>query len=241
VLPVTESPDEFDSVTRTTTLEEEEAAFKDLDRLFEAIDRWQASDEQEGARSVHPNSPLAGDDLAADPFRVSHAAIYGIVGAIDHLHSLRMLIKTAASLHTFAPFTLNRAAIEGGAVAVWLLAPRTRDERIRRRLVLAKQNARDVDGVLATLGETSSFSDQLDEIRRVAARRPALDPKWLVGSSPGIERIVSEAGAAFDLSSEAAVTSWKPAAASPIIASGPRSTSWIVKSSAGSPMSAIFG
>src|SRR5215203_99782 len=32
VLPVTDSPGEFDSVTRTTTLEEEEAAFEDLYR-----------------------------------------------------------------------------------------------------------------------------------------------------------------------------------------------------------------
>ena len=34
-----------------------------------------------------------------------------------------MLILTAEALHTFAPFTLNRAAIKSGAVAVWSLAP----------------------------------------------------------------------------------------------------------------------
>jgi hypothetical protein len=76
--------------------------------LFEVIDLWQAGDEQRGRLSAQPHSSLAADDLAADPFRVSHAAIYGIAGAIDHLHCLRMLIQTAASLHTFAPFTLNR-------------------------------------------------------------------------------------------------------------------------------------
>ena len=120
-----------------------------------------------------------------------------------------MLIKTAASLHTFALFTLNRAAIEGATVAVWLLAPRGRDERIRRRLVLATQNARDVDGVLTTMGETSSLNDQLDEIRKVAARRPDLDPNGIAGSPPGMERIIKEAGDAIGLGSEAVVTSWK--------------------------------
>jgi hypothetical protein len=204
---VTDGPDEFDSATRTATQEEEEDAFEQLGRLFEVIDLWQATDEQQGALSVQLHSSLASDDLAVNPFHVSHAAIHGIAGAIDHLHSLRMLIKTAASLHTFAPFTLNRAVIEGAAVAVWLLAPRTRDERIRRRLVLATQNARDVDGVLTTMGETSSLNDQLDEIRKVAARRPSLDPNGIVGSPPGMERIVKEAGDAFHLGSEA--TSWK--------------------------------
>jgi hypothetical protein len=203
------SPDEFDSATQTTTQEEEEEAFEQLGRLFEAIDLWQASDEQQAGLSTQPHSSLAADDLAAHPFRVSHAAIYGIVGAIDHLHSLRMLIQAAAALHTYAPFTLNRAAIEGGAVAVWLLVSRSRDERIRRRLVLATQNARDVDGVLTTMGETSSLSDQLEEIRTVAARRPALDPNGIVGSPPGMERIIKEAGDAIDLGSEAVVTSWK--------------------------------
>jgi hypothetical protein len=61
---------------------------------------------------------------------------------------MRMLIQKAEALHTFAPFILNRAAIESGAVAVWLLAPKSRDEPIHRRLVLATQNARDIDSAL---------------------------------------------------------------------------------------------
>ena len=63
------SPDEFDSATQTTTQEEEEEAFDQLHRLFEVIDLWQSSDGQEDARTVPPNSSLAADDLAADPFR----------------------------------------------------------------------------------------------------------------------------------------------------------------------------
>jgi hypothetical protein len=61
---------------------------------------------------------------------------------------MRMLIQKAEALHTFPPFTLNRAAIESGAVAVWLPAPKSRDERIRRRLALPAQNARDIDNAL---------------------------------------------------------------------------------------------
>jgi hypothetical protein len=99
---------------------------------------------------VQANSSIAADDRLTNPHQVSHAAVHGITGALDHLHSLRMLIQEASALHAYAPFTLCRAAIEGGAIAVWVLSPSSRDERIRRRLVLACQNARDTDAAACT-------------------------------------------------------------------------------------------
>jgi hypothetical protein len=123
--------------------------------------------------------------------------------------TLRMLVQTASSLHTFAPFTLNRAAIEGAAVAIWLLGPRSRDERIRRRLVLATQNARDFDPVMTTLGRPTSLSDRLDEIRDVARRRSSLDPDGIIGTPPGFGRIIREAGAETTIGSDFAVICWK--------------------------------
>jgi hypothetical protein len=99
--------------------------------------------------------------------------------------------------------------MEGAAVAVWLLAPRTRDERIRRRLVLATQNARDAEGVMTTMGKVSLLPKRLDAIRNVASRRAGLDPNGVVGSPPGMERIIAEAGASFAMGSEVAVTCWK--------------------------------
>ena len=206
---MTEDADEADPSAAAAPLPDEQQATEQLARLFNVIDVWQAAAQQRGVLSAQPGSPLAGDDQAANPYHVSHAAVQEIVGALDHLHALRMLVQTAKSLHTLAPFTLNRAAIECGAIAVWLLAPKSRDERIRRRLVLATQNARDIDGALKVMGEASSLSDDLDDIRRVARRRPSLDPNGIVGSPPGVERIIGEAGDAFEIGSEAAVTYWK--------------------------------
>jgi hypothetical protein len=117
---VTESTDEFASATRAATAQQEEAALEQLARRFQLIDNWQASDASSHGLSVQPGSALAGDDRHSNPYQVSHVAIQGIASALDHLHSLRMLIQKAESLHAFAPFTLNRAAIEGGAFAVWL-------------------------------------------------------------------------------------------------------------------------
>lgn len=209
VLGVTDASDEFDSATRMATPEEEQEALQQLGQLFAVIDQWQATDQQQGGLSAQPGSSLAADDQATNPNHVSHAVIHELAGALDHLHALRMLVQTAQSLHTFAPFTLNRAAMECGAAAVWILAPRSRDERIRRRLVLATQNARDIDSALVKLGEPSSLKGRLDDIRKVAGRRPVLDPAGIVSTPPGIERIIGEAADAFELDSDAAVTLWK--------------------------------
>jgi hypothetical protein len=209
VLAVTDASGEFDSATRMATPEEEQEALQQLGRLFVQIDQWQATDQQQGGLSAQPGSSLAGDDQATNPYHVSHTVIHELFGALDHLHALRMLVQTAHALHTFAPFTLNRAAMECGAAAVWVLAPKSRDERIRRRLVLATRNARDIDSALVKLGEPSSLRSRLDEIRKIAARRRALDPTSIVGAPPSIERIIGEAADAFELDSDAAVTLWK--------------------------------
>jgi hypothetical protein len=207
---VTDGPDEFDSTTRMATPEEEKEALHYLGHLFEIIDQWQATDLQRGVLSAPAGSSLAADDQATNPYHVSHNVMHELAGAFDHLHALRMLVQTAQALHTFAPFTLNRAAMECGAAAVWVLAPKSRDERIRRRLVLATRNARDIDSArMQLLGEPSSLRSRLDDIRKVAARRPALDPTGIVGTPPSIERIISEAADTFQLHTDEAVMMWK--------------------------------
>jgi hypothetical protein len=152
-----------------------------------------------------------------------------------------MLVQKAESLHAFAPFTLNRAAIEGGAVAVWLLTPKTRDERIRRRLILATQNAFDAAGVLRTMGKASSLTDRLNDVRKVAGKRPALDPGLIVSRPPGIGRIIGEAGVA---SSSARRRHWqrgRHVAVSPTVVSGRLSPCWIARSLTALPTSSTSG
>jgi hypothetical protein len=210
LLGVTNGSAEFDSATRTATPEEEQEAVHQLGHLFEVIDLWQATDQQQDRLSAaQTGSPLAGDDQATNPYQVSHTVIHELAGALDHLHALRMLVQTAQSLQTFAPFTLNRAAMECGAAAVWVLAPKSRDERIRRRLALATRNAKDIDSALIQLGEPSSLKSRLDDIRKVAARRPVLDATGVVGTPPSIERIIREAADTFALHSDEAVMMWK--------------------------------
>jgi hypothetical protein len=83
------------------------------------------------------------------------------------------------------------------------------DERIRRRLALTTRNERDVDSVLNTMGRDSSVADHLDAIRKVAERRPSLDPNGIISAPPGLMRVVTDAGAALEIGSQAAMTCWK--------------------------------
>jgi hypothetical protein len=147
--------------------------------------------------------------MASNPFEVSHAALYSITVAVDHLHSLRMLVQEAKSLHLFAPYTLNRAAVEAAATAVWLAAPRRRDERIRRRLKLQTQNARDSDSVAVRAGLPSELQDRHRRIREIAGRRPNLDPNDIVGTPPGMETIVRDAGTDCAVGADTALVVWK--------------------------------
>jgi hypothetical protein len=103
-----------------------------------------------------------------------------------------------------ALFTLNCAAIESAAVTIWLLAPHTRDGRTAD--VLPWPLATNVMSIVCSTRWVgfSSVNDHLDAIRKVAARRPSLDPNGIIGPPPGLKRVVTDAGATLENSSQAA-------------------------------------
>jgi hypothetical protein len=72
----------------------------------------------------------------------------------------------------FAPYTLIRAALENASMAVWLLDPESRAERISRRLQAAAGDIRyGEDARAITGGKGPKTRDQrLAELQRIAAR-----------------------------------------------------------------------
>lgn len=100
---------------------------------FPVIKAWRA---RTGASSSGPmeGSPLRRDDKITHPYQISHAAVGALVSAVDHMDALRTLVEEAHVVHARAPYTLLRGALENSAVAVWLLAPANRIERVTRRL-----------------------------------------------------------------------------------------------------------
>lgn len=99
-------------------------------------------------RDPRTGSSLAGDDRRTHPHEVSHAAIQSVGAGVDHLHALRRTLTgrdpAHVALHTYAPFTLIRAALENAAAAVWLVAPAGRPERLTRRLRLEMKSLQEM-------------------------------------------------------------------------------------------------
>lgn len=84
--------------------------------------------------AVSPGSPLAGDDRASDPYQVSHAVQMCIVAGVDHLHAMKSLLLDLNMLHSAAPFTMVRGALEVLSSAFWILHPAKRTVRVERVL-----------------------------------------------------------------------------------------------------------
>ncbi|HEY9376350.1 MAG TPA: hypothetical protein VIQ02_04555 [Jiangellaceae bacterium] len=200
-------PTDF-TATKLSDPEDEQEGFRQLAQLFTIVDGWQT--EQRNELSPGQGSALAGDDRWTHDYEVSHAVQYLLGVAVDHLHCLRMVVQTPQSfqLHLHAPFTLNRAAIEAAATVVWLIAPASRDERIRRRLKLATQNARDFDSIAVLVGGPSTLDDRYEKIRDVARGRANIDPTGVVGTPPSMKQIINDAGAACAVGAKAALGAW---------------------------------
>lgn len=146
---------------------------------------------------VQAGSPLAGDDRASNPYKVSHAVIRVLDSATEHLDALRVLLVKGQVLHPAAPFTLARAAIEAGSTAVWLLLPASRQERVMRSLRLYLADARDSNTIAEQTG--LSVRRPLDERRShleaIAARAAGGGPVQLTPvRSTALVKAADEAG-----------------------------------------------
>ncbi|MDP9818514.1 hypothetical protein [Spirilliplanes yamanashiensis] len=128
--------------------------------LFDDVVKWSQRRTDLGAWAVEPGSALHGDDRWADPYRVSHAAQHRLHSAIDNLHAVKLLLVDAATLPTFATFTLIRAGMENAAVVSWLLQPADQPERVRRRLQLEAGNAKNRDTALTLMLRNAGPDEQ---------------------------------------------------------------------------------
>jgi hypothetical protein len=97
--------------------------------IFDAAAGWQVRTERR-AGDVHAGSSLWKDDEVTSPYLMSHSVRGALVSAVDHLNAFRALVQDAHVVHPRATLTLLRAALENAALAVWLLAPANRNERV---------------------------------------------------------------------------------------------------------------
>ena len=144
--------------------------------------------------TVTHGTDLHTDDAALGDHALSHAAWSALSHAVDHLHALRTLLEVAGVSHSFAPYTLLRAAIENSAMAVWLLTPDMSTERITRRLQQAADDIRASEDVKELIQQTGprSREERLDDLRTIA-RSQGIDVKAAL-KAPGFRLIVRTAG-----------------------------------------------
>ncbi|MCX5216107.1 hypothetical protein OG689_44035 [Kitasatospora sp. NBC_00240] len=198
---------------------------EDLQRLVRTLDQVAQLAERTTTDwdgwEVADSSPLAADDAKTHPYRLSHSAHLALVVAVDHLQALASSIKGSSAdnrqdvlIHTHAQFTLIRAALENAARAVWLLGPKSRDDRIKRVLALHLAdlvNSQKLAEVLAISAETGpdpkhmanieSRRAQIRSLLAAAGLTPAgLPPDQLLQAQrrvlkfPGYEVMVADAG-----------------------------------------------
>ncbi|WP_157625784.1 hypothetical protein [Mycobacterium sp. 155] len=135
--------------------------------------------------AVEPGSSLAGDDRAANPFKVSEAIRHIINAAVDQLHGAKVADHDSEPRHLAVSATLARAAIENAAAGLWILGPRQRNPRIERVLRWHSRNYNDFQLFLdAADRDTTAESDRnqnaLEQIRTVA-RAGGIDPTVATG------------------------------------------------------------
>jgi hypothetical protein len=144
---------------RQLSQSESERAWASLRIDFAEIGGWQ----DEGVNSVEakPGSLLGVVDAMSEPFQASHQIGYLLHTAVDHLHALKMLMEETGAQHTFAPYTLIRAAIESAATALWILQPDMAREVARRSLNLEYADLNDLKRANTTVDADAGH----DEVR----------------------------------------------------------------------------
>lgn len=125
--------------------------------------------------AVLPGSSLAGDDRATHPFELSQALRHLINASVDQLNGIKVLMFDMGTEHLAVGSTLARAALENTATALWMLGPKSRDERIKRTLRWRVRDYQDEDH---TVGKYigNAAKEHIEEVVGVAVTR-GLDGK----------------------------------------------------------------
>lgn len=106
---------------------------------YPTLDEWRRL-AAEGIVLTH-GSELQLQDVEWSYVPSSTVALVGLAAAREHLHAIRLLIA-ARELFPSATATLARAALQGAAQTVWMLAPDDHAERMRRSLSIVREDYR---------------------------------------------------------------------------------------------------
>lgn len=177
------------------TIRDEADAYAIITGCFDYVDKlvnFRAAD-----IDINPKSRIAKVDASISPYLVSHHAQRAIMGATDHLFTIKEVMQGAGTQTTYGPFTLIRGALESIAQGLYVLGERNQKTMKTRVLQLeasddhnAKQFANKIDSEKRKLGRT-------ENIRKVTQKAGL---RWKDTSAHvGYKHIVETGGSAFGM------------------------------------------
>jgi hypothetical protein len=138
---------------------------------------------------VAEGSEFAYDDTAIHPYQVSLAVTTGLNAAIDHLHAFYGLLMCTGFLHSNAPSTVLRGALETASAAVWIAQPDDRTERVYRTLRWFGKDAKDGKTAMAA-GPTAPLEQRQADLMAIATAH-GLDPKVVKNGYTSTEAVTA--------------------------------------------------
>jgi len=152
--------------------------------LFPRIKETEAKMTGEYVAVVEDRSTLRYDDRYLGRWRTGALHVTGISAAVDALRMVQTILEPVAegkdALPMSALYPVLRSAIESASLAIYLLAPDDRDERLRRSYLIAADDAKYKSMFASTMGTANAAEvrEQIqDEIRDLIGTRPSLgDP-----------------------------------------------------------------
>ncbi|HTL41781.1 MAG TPA: hypothetical protein VL294_09930 [Pseudolysinimonas sp.] len=113
---------------------------------------------------IEPRSSLRLDDRFLGTWRGASLAQGAMGAAVDALQTLKFVAIENGVMPMTALYPLLRAVLESAALAIYLLSPPSRDERLRRSYLVAADDAR-LRSVYETERGSTSATEKLEEVR----------------------------------------------------------------------------
>lgn len=192
-----DTPEAFD-FNRALGAGYEEMGVVVWEALFPRIEDARAKLHGEYVAVVEPRSSLALDDPYLGAWRAGGLHVGAMSAALDSLMTIQRILEVR-ELPMTALYPMLRAAIENASVAIYLLQPEDRDERLRRSFFVADDDAKWRSSFETSFGNPDAQTRRHNtraEIRTLVSGRPGLgDPETFSFSMPTYSDLVANAGA----------------------------------------------
>ena len=181
------------------TRESDEDAQRGFRFLQLSFARLTALEQQIEILEVSDRSSLAGDRTATQYNPIPDQVIGLLGAATDHLRAVQVTVEdSGGKILAMSLFTLVRSAIEMSGTGLWILEPRSRDDRVLRSFELTWDNRRQVRSVKTGLGldpaNDVGFKRMQERVEQLIDARPQIRGRRISKVTSVTDRLTSIEG-----------------------------------------------